>query len=167
VKRLGLCAAVAFLASSCGAGLSGSVSQFFALDYSRLEILRDADAFQVTYYRDTATEVDVVVRLTVVTTGFDFTPGHTFDLSGEYAPGHPRAVVTHAAGGEPARQLPELLQGTLTLDSGGTPGARTQGSFNLSFQETGGDFGEGATVSGDFDAVVQNAALPGSNPNGP
>jgi len=166
MKRLGLCAALALCAASCGGGLSGSVGQFFALDYSRLEILRDADAFQVTYYQDTPTEIDVVVRLTVVTTGYDFTPGHTFDLAGEYAPGHPRAVVTHAAGGEPARTLPALLHGTLTLDSGGKPGERTQGSFNLSFENEGGDFGNGSTVSGDFDAVVVNATLPGSNPSG-
>lgn len=163
MRRLLSCAALLLAASSCGKGLSGSVSQFFALDYSRLEILRDADAFQVTYYRDTPTEVDVVVRLTVVTTGFDFSPGHTFDLSGEYAPGHPRAVVTHAVGGEPARALPLVMHGTLTLDSGGKPGERTQGSFSVSFQESGGDFGTGTSVEGDFDAVERNATLPGAS----
>lgn len=146
---------------SCGkGGLTGSVDQFFPLDYTREEILRTHDAFQVTYYKDSPDQIDVVVRLTVVTTGYDFTPGHSFDLSGEYAPGHPRAVVTHAAGGEPSRMLPPVKKGSLSLDQGGQPGQPTSGSFNLSFGE-GGDFGNGATVGGGFSAVTQDATPDG------
>jgi hypothetical protein len=154
-------AAVALLGllGSCGKGnLSGSVGQFFSLDNNREEILRDDDAFQVTFYRDTATQIDVVARITVVTTGFDFQPGHTFDLSGEYAPGHPRAVVTHAAGGEPSRALPAIKHGALSLDSGGQPGQRTTGTFNVSFEEQGGDFGQGTNLDASFDATTRDAS---------
>lgn len=163
LKHLRLLALVPALLGlgSCGkSGLSGSVDQFFPLDFSREEILRTRDAFQVTYYKDSPDQIDVVVRLTVVTTGFDWKPGHSFDLSGEYAPGHPRAVVTHAAGGEPARALPPVKQGTLNLDKGGEAGQATAGSFNLSFGE-GGDFGNGTTVNGSFDTVATDATPDG------
>ena len=152
---LGLAAA---LLSCGGAELSGSVSQYFSLDVSRQEILRDSDAFQVTYFHDTPNQVDVVARLTVVTTGFDFKAGNSFDLAGEYAPGHPRAVVTHAAGGEPSRTLPPVSRGTLTLSSGGQPGQQTRGSFSLSFASDGGDFGQGTDLNGKFDAVAEDAS---------
>ena len=159
--RLFTGAALALLFASCGKPpLSGSVDQFFPLDFSREEILRDHDAFQVTYYKDGPDQIDVVIRLTVVTTGFDFTPGHSFDLSGEYAPGHPRAVVTHAAGGEPSRALPPVKAGKLTLDSGGAPGQSTSGSFSLAFGQ-GGDFGDGTTVNGNFSTVTQDATPDG------
>lgn len=162
VRRTSLLALV--LLASCGsADLSGSVGQYFSLDFTREEILRSPDALQVTYYRDTESQVEVVARLTVVTSGFDFSPGHSFDLSGEYAPGHPRAVVTHAAGNEPSRALPELKHGTLTLKAGGKPGEATRGSFSLSFQDQGGDFGQGTNLSGKFDAVALNADPTGAN----
>ena len=99
----------------------------------------------------------MVARLTVVTTGFDFRSGQSFDLAGEYAPGHPRAVVTHAAGGEPSRALPPVKRGTLTLSEGGSPGVRTRGSFDLAFADEGGDFGNGRTLSGHFDTRAQDA----------
>jgi len=152
---------LALFASCGGPNLSGSVGQYFSLDFDRQEILRDDDAFQVTYLADGADQVDVVIRLTVVTTGYDFTPGHTFDLSGEYAPGHPRAVVTHAAGGEPSRMLPPIKHGTLTLSSGGQPGQETKGTFSCSFDTSGGDFGQGTDVNGTFDVTATNATPDG------
>jgi len=161
-RRASLLALV--LLASCGASeLSGSVGHYFSLDFTREEILRGPDALQITYYRDTETQVEVVARLTVVTRGFDFTAGHSFDLSGEYAPGHPRAVVTHAAGNEPSRALPALRHGTLTLKAGGAPGEATRGSFSLSFQDQGGDFGQGTNLSGKFDAVALNADPDGAS----
>lgn len=147
------------LAGCGGAPLSGSVDQFFPVDFTREEVLRTDDAFQVSYYRDGPQQIDVVARLTVVTTGFDFQAGHTFDLSGEYAPGHPRAVVSHAAGGEPSRALPPIQRGTLTLSEGGAAGSRTRGSFDLAFASEGGDFGNGRTLSGHFDAAAQDASF--------
>ncbi|MBS2031911.1 MAG: hypothetical protein JST54_28700 [Deltaproteobacteria bacterium] len=156
------CAGALAVFGSCGGpNLSGSVGQYFSLDFDRQEILRDDNAFQVTYFHDGQDQVDVVVRITVVTTGYDFKPGHSFDLSGEYAPGHPRAVVTHAAGGEPSRQLPPIKHGSLTLSSGGQPGQDTKGTFSCSFEMEGGDFGQGTDVNGTFETTTTDATPDG------
>jgi hypothetical protein len=153
----------ALLASVGGCGprkptLTGSLSQYFSLTFTRHEVLRTHNAFQITYYNLTQVEEDVVARITVVTTGYDFTPGHSYDLSGEYAPGHPRCVVSHAAGNEPPRTLPPVLRGKVTLDQGGKLGEQTEGSFSLAFGQ-GGDFGDGRDIGGDFAIVSGGEAF--------
>ena len=149
-------AALLLAVGGCGprmATLTGSLDQYFSLAFTRHEVLRTHNAFQITYYDLTQVEEDVVARITVVTTGYDFTPGHSYDLSGEYAPGHPRCVVSHAAGNEPPRALPLVIRGKVTLDEGGKLGEETEGSFSLAFGQ-GGDFGDGRDISGDFATIA-------------
>jgi hypothetical protein len=137
----------------CGAdnSLSGSVGDLFPLEVSRVEVRRNAQALQVSYFRSTATDVDLVVRVSVDTEGLELKPGQKVDLAGETSAGHARATVVHLAAGEPARVLAPVEKGDLVLDEGGGPGEPTRGDFSMSFQQ-GEGYGAGRTLSGRFSA---------------
>lgn len=144
-------AGIALLASGCASdnSLSGSVSELFPLDVSRVEVRRNTEAFQVSYYSTRGEDIDLVVRVTVATQGVDIQPGRKIDLAGEYQPGHLRTTVIHLAWGEPVRNLPPVKSGDLVVSSGGNPGDATRGNFSMSFDQ-GGDIGAGRTLSGTF-----------------
>jgi hypothetical protein len=152
---------------SCGPdnGLGGSMSEVFPLDVSRVEVARNEQAIQVTYLLNRGLFLDVVARVTVDVEGVNFVPGKPVKLgapdggTAEYAPGHPRCVVTHAPGGEPVRNLPLVLEGDLTLSHGGQPGTDTSGSFSMRFGETEGDIGFNRTLSGTFHAMAIDAGF--------
>ena len=144
-------AGLALLASGCASdnSLGGSVSELFPLDVSRVEVARNPEALEVSYYSTRGEYIDIVVRVTVATQGVDMQPGRKIDLAGEYQPGHLRTTVIHLAWGEPVRNLPPVHSGDLTLSSGGNPGDATRGNFSMSFDQ-GGDFGAGRTLYGNF-----------------
>lgn len=148
------------IAVSCGPdnSLGGSVSELFPLTVSRVDILRNADAFQVSYYNNRGADVDLVARLTVALTGFDFKSDKTYKLAGEYVADHQRATVVHLGGGEPGRVLPHVRNGELKLSSGGNPGETTRGSFSVSFEQTDG-YGGGRTLDGRFLGEAQDAGF--------
>ncbi len=153
-------ALVALALAGCGPqgpSLSGSLSQFFPLTFTSHEVINADGAFQITYFNQTATEIDVVAQVTIDTSGFNVTSGKSFNLAGEYAPGHPRTVVTHVSGNSAPANLPPVATGVLTIDSGGPAGKSTSGSFNLSFGN-GGDFGSGSDLSGTFDTMALASA---------
>ena len=85
-------------------------------------------------------------------------PGADVPLEGEYAPGHPRAVVAHQTSGEPLRTLPPVVDGDLRLTQGGNPGELTRGDFSLRFEETGG-YGSGRTLFGTFSGLAADAGF--------
>lgn len=152
--------AAAVVLSACGAdnSLGGSVSELFPLEISRVEVLRNEEAFQVSYYRNRGADVDLVLRLSVALEGVQLSPGKKIDLVGEYAPGHRRATVIHIAGGEPARILPPVKQGDLVITSGGEPDQDTRGNFSVSFEQSG-DYGAGRTAYGSFAALARDAGF--------
>lgn len=153
--------ALALSASGCGGenSLGGSVSELFPLEVSRVEVQRNDEAFQVSYYRNRGADVDLVLRLSVALQGVELKPdGKPIDLSGEYAPGHPRATLVHLAGGEPARTLPRIHEGDLRLSAGGAPEEETRGSFSVSFEQEG-DYGAGRTAYGNFAGLAQDAGF--------
>ena len=129
--------------------LGGSVSELFPLDVSRVEVRRNTEALQVSYYNNRGEDIDLVVRVTVATDGLDLRSGRKINLAGEYQPGHQRTSVIHLAWGEPVRNLPPVKSGDLSLSSGGNPGDGTRGNFSMSFDQ-GGDFGAGRTLYGNF-----------------
>ena len=158
---------VAYLAVAvCGAlvgcggdnSLSGSVGDLFPLEVSRVEVQRNAEALQVSYYRSTATDVDLVVRLSVATEGLELKPGQKVDLAGETPAGHARATVVHLATGEPARVLAPVEKGDLVLDEGGNPGEPTRGDFSMSFQK-GDGYGSGRSLEGRFTGLAMDAGF--------
>ncbi len=153
--------AAALFFSSCAVenGLGGSISEVFPLEVSRVEVYRNDEALQVTYYRNRGVFLDVVVRLAVALKDVDLKPGNKVVLEGEYAPFHPRASVTHAPGGEPVRSLPPVQKGELTLSGGGPVGTVTTGSFSMLFAAEGGDLGGGRTLNGSFNAVALDAGF--------
>ena len=144
-------AGLALLAPACASdnSLGGSVSELFPLDVSRVEVARNPEAVQVSYYSTRGEYIDIVVRVTVATQGVDLQPGRKIDLAGEYQPGHPRTTVIHLAWGEPVRNLPPVKSGDLVISSGGNPGEGTRGNFSMSFDQ-GGDLGAGRTLYGTF-----------------
>jgi len=144
----------------CGAdnSLSGSAGELFPLEVSRVEVRRNAEALQVSYYRNTATDVDLVARLSVDTAGLELKPGSEVDLAGQAPNGHARATVVHLAAGEPARVFAPVEKGDLVLDEGGNPGELTRGDFSLSFQK-GEGYGAGRTLSGRFSALALDAGF--------
>ncbi|MFZ5468920.1 MAG: hypothetical protein ACOZIN_05720 [Myxococcota bacterium] len=139
--------------------LYGSVDELFSLEVARVEIRRNHEAFQVSYFNNRGANLDVVARVAVSLQDVDFVPGTKIDLSGEYAPGHPRAAVIHEPGGEPARVFPRVKKGDLVLSSGGNPDELTRGDFSVLFEESGGDIGGGRTLGGSFSAIALDAGF--------
>ncbi|XXF79380.1 hypothetical protein P2318_06405 [Myxococcaceae bacterium GXIMD 01537] len=154
---LGL-AVVGLLGCGQANSLSGSASELFTLEVSRVEVRRNNQAFQVSYYRNDGPAVDLVARLTVDTEGLELKPGQKVDLAGDTPSGHARATVVHLAAGEPARVFARVDKGDLVLDSGGAPGEETSGDFSLSFQK-GPDYGAGRTLVGTFSVKAEDASF--------
>ncbi len=173
-----LLAGLALALASCAPDnqLSGSISELFPLDVSRVQVYRNAQAVQVDYYLNRGIYLDVVIRLTVATDGLDIKNGAKINLAGEYAPGHQRAEIAHAPGGEPVRILPNVKKGDLKLDEIGvgpicqydaglpdggipcTPPDTSKGNFSILFADDGsGDIGGGRTLVGTFVAPTQDA----------
>jgi hypothetical protein len=144
----------------CGGenSLGGSVSELFPLEVSRVELLRNSEGFQVSYFNNRGRDIDMVLRLAVSLADVEFEPGDRVRLEGEYAPGHARATVSHLAAGEPLRTLPSVRDGDLHLDRGGKPGEATRGTFSLSFEVTS-EYGGGRNVHGSFSGVTGDASF--------
>lgn len=153
-----LCAA---FASGCAVdnSLGGSIGEVFPLEVSRVEVYRNEEALQITYYRNRGVFLDVVVRIGLALKDIDLKPGTRVPLEGEYAPNHPRVSVSHAPGGEPIRLLPPVQKGELNLTGGGPAGTVTSGNFSMLFAGEGGDIGEGRTLSGNFSALAVDAGF--------
>ncbi len=178
MTRRRLSAALVVALSACGADnvLSGSLSEVFPIDASRVDLARNAEAFQITYLRNRGVFQDVVVRLSVsMVSGvsedggvlsFEPKAGARLALEGEYQPGSPRTAVTHAPGGEPVRSLPRVRKGDLTiteqtltpLPDGGVK-ERLRGNFSMLFEQEGGDLGFGRTLGGNFLGDVSDAGF--------
>lgn len=135
----------------CGGpnSLSGSVDELFSLEVSRVDVLRNAEALQVSYYRNNGLDVDLVARLSVSTEGLELKPGGKVDLGGTTPSGLARATVVHLAAGEPARVFAPVDKGDLLIDEGGDVDQPTRGNFSLSFQR-GEAYGAGRSLQGRF-----------------
>ena len=160
-RKLALAASVVAASLSCGTepALSGSASELFSLQVSRVEVARNDEAFQLTYFNNRGADLDVVVRISVALKDLDVKPGVAIPLGGEYEPGHPRTTVAHAPGGEPVRLFPAVKKGDLTLATGGSPGEQTSGSFSMLFETQGGDLGGGRTLAGKFEGIARDAGF--------
>ena len=149
VALTAVCAALA----GCGGGdntLGGSVGELFPLDISSVEVLRNDFAVQLTYYSNRDTFLDVVVRIVVSTKDITLKRGLTIALQGESEPGHQRTAVAHAPGGEAVRTFPKVKKGDLAITDIGLEGRPSKGSFSMLFEFTGGDLGQGRTLTGTF-----------------
>jgi len=135
----------------CGSAnsLSGSVDELFPLEVSRVEVLRNAEALQVSYYRNNGLDVDLVARLSVATEGLELKPGTKVNLAGMTPSGVARATVVHLAAGEPARVFAPVDKGDLQIDEGGAVEQPIRGDFSLSFQR-GDAYGAGRSLQGRF-----------------
>jgi hypothetical protein len=145
----------ALLLLSCGGTntLGGSVEDLFPLDVSNVEIRRNEQALQISYFANRNDgNLDLVARIIVDTVGQNVTPDSTIRLEGDYAAGHARTTVVHLAAGEPERVLPEVDRGDLHIDQGGPIGEVMSGDFSMSFQQ--GDYGGGRNLYGNFKSVV-------------
>jgi hypothetical protein len=157
VRRLsGLLGVVGLLGCGGSNSLSGSVEELFSLEVSRVEVLRNAEAFQVSYYRNNGLDVDLVARLTVATEGIELKPGGKVSLAGNTPSGVARASVVHLAAGEPARIFAPVDKGDLELDEGGNVDQPTRGNFSLSFQR-GEGYGSGRSLEGRFSSLAMDA----------
>lgn len=146
--------------SSCAVDtLSGSLGALIDLETSRVEVARNDDSFQVSWFRNRGVFLDIVIRMSVFVGDTDLKQGAKLDLAGEYEPGHPRATFAHAPGGEPVRLLPTIKRGDLVISSGGSIGSNTGGNFSVLFDDTGGDFGTGRTLSGTFLGTAADAGF--------
>lgn len=161
--RPGICAALLLGWALLGCGrdnqLSGSVGELFPLGVSRVEVQRNDEALVVSYFANRGVNLDLVIRLSLATRDLELLPGGRVDLAGEYAPGHQRTTVIHAPGGEPARALPPVKKGDLRLSAGGRPDELTRGDFSMLFESTGGDLGQGRTLSGTFAGIALDAGF--------
>jgi hypothetical protein len=161
VRRLaaaaGAAATIALAAGCMGDNsLGGSMSEVFPLDVSRVDILRNDQGFQVSYYNNNGNDIDLVARVSIALEGLDFQAGKDFALQGEYDAGHQRTAVLHLAAGEPPRPLPDVSLGDLQLEQGGNVGEPTKGNFSMSFVADG-SYGSGRTLYGNFSGEAQDA----------
>ena len=158
---LALTASAALVVAAIGCSgdnsLGGSMSEVFPLQVSFVNILRNDQAFQVSYYNNNGNDVDLVARIVVSLDGWDFQSGKDYPLQGFDDAGS-RTSVLHLAAGSPPEPLPEVSLGDLNLSSGGAVGQSTQGNFSMSFVADGG-FGGGRTLYGDFSGQAQDAGF--------
>lgn len=135
--------------------LGGSMSEVFPLNVSFVDILRNDQAFQVSYYNNNGNDVDLVAQIVIALDGLNFQPGGDFPLQGEDDAGQ-RTSVLHLAAGSPPEPLPDVSLGDLQLNQGGNVGEFTSGNFSMSFVADGG-FGGGRTLYGNFSGQAQDA----------
>jgi hypothetical protein len=151
--------AVGSMLPGCGDDtLAGSVSALFSLEVSAEAIQVNDEAFQVTYLQNEPTAVDIVASIGLSTAGIAFVPGATIDLTGDYAPGHPRCTIVHHAANEPEMDLPDISKGTMHLGSGGQVNTQTSGSFSVAFVADG-SYGSGRTLYGSFSGLALDAGF--------
>lgn len=146
---------VAALSCNGDNSLGGSMSEVFPLAVSRVEILRNDQAFQVSYYNNNGNDLDLVARIVLSLDGLNFKPGD-YRLQGQDDAGQQRCSVLHLAAGSPPEPLPEVHLGDLALGKGGSVGEYTQGNFSMSFVADGG-FGGGRTLYGNFSGQAHDA----------
>ena len=154
-----LISAAVAAALACGQGensLTGSLSETFPLDVSTVHVLRNDQAFVVSYEANNGRDIDLVLRFTLALDQLPFQAGRTVNIAGSTDGGTLRATFLHNAAGEPARVLPDVSIGEFTLDKGGNPGDDTRGSFSASFVSDG-SYGSGRAVSGRFHATAIDA----------
>jgi hypothetical protein len=156
LRLVGLLAGVGLWGCGGPNSLSGSVEELFSLEVSRVEVLRNAEALQVSYYRNNGLDVDLVVRLTLATEGIELRPGSKVSLAGRTDSGLARTTVVHLAAGEPARIFAPVDKGDLELDEGGEVDQPTRGNFSMSFQR-GEGYGAGRTLEGRFSSLARDA----------
>jgi hypothetical protein len=151
-RALALAAVAAGALVSCGPdnGLGGSVEEIFPLDISRVEVARNQEALQVSYFFNRGVFLDVVARVSVSLDGVEVRPGVTIPLAGETDGGVLRCTVVHAPGGEPVRVLPHVHRGDMVIRQGGEIGGPIRGDFSMLFASDGGDLGGGRTLYGGF-----------------
>jgi hypothetical protein len=151
VLRLCLSFAAALPLAGCGKDndLHGSVSELFSLGFSRVDVYRNSDALQVSYYANRGPDVDLVIRLAVAVGDLQLENHQKIPLDGEYAPGHARTSVVHMAGGEAMRTFPPVSKGDLVFTSGATSLEGVRGNFDMSFIQTS-DYGGGRSLGGSF-----------------
>ncbi len=152
--RAAVVGAACVLACACGPdnGLTGSMDAVIPLDVGRSEVFLNAEALQVTYYRNRGVFLDVVARVTVYVKDLQVGVGKKIELAGEWRPGSPRTSVAHAPGGEPVRSFPRVKRGDLVLTEGVEIGKPVRGNFAMLFESEGGDLGFGRTLNGTFAA---------------
>lgn len=163
-----------FLCAACleDNSLSGSMSEVFRLDVSRVEVHKNDEAIRVTYLRNNGIYLDIVASVTVSLhlpdgginpadggTLRPLVPGTRIDLAGEYALGHPMVSVVHQPGNEPVRLLPPVQRGDFFVAGGGNPGEETSGDFSIVFQDMGGDIGFGRTLTGRYRGIAIDAGF--------
>lgn len=136
--------------------LEGSVDALFPLSVSQVDMLRNGDAFQVSYYANRGADIDLVARISVYVGDTGIDAGVPLAIQGEYAPGHQRATVVHLTAGEAERVLPPVERGDLMVEQGGGIGQPTRGSFAVLFVQ-GDAYGSGRTLDGTFAAVPRDA----------
>ena len=149
----------ALLLLACGGdnSLSGSLSEIFDLDVSRMEVRRNEQAIQVTYLRNRGVFLDVVARVAVSLDDVEIKPGVRIELGGMTDGGTLRTTVVHAPGGEPVRNLPPVKRGDMIIYEGGSVGEVTKGNFSMLFENEGGDLGYGRTLVGRFSGTAIDA----------
>ena len=131
--------------------LWGSVSELFPLDVSRVDVRRNDQALQISYFANRGADIDLVARVVVRTDGLELAENRPIPLEGfaDEAGIHPRTTVAHVAAGEPVRVLPLVSDGELTLSEVGEIGEPVRGIFELSFVQ-GEAYGSGRGIGGTF-----------------
>jgi len=142
--------------------LGGSMSEVFPLDVSYVDILRNDDGFQVSYYNYNGVGIDLVAQVTVNLNGWNFTAGNDYPLQGEILDGGQRTAVLHLASDSPPEPLADVHLGDLQLNQGGNVGQYTQGSFSMSFVNDGG-YGGGRDLYGNFSGQAHDAGYGDGN----
>ena len=150
-------AAAVVLAGCGGDSLAGSLDELLPLDYDRVEVRLDTQAFVVEYVKEKGPGLGTVFKLVVATQGLDLTQPQKIDLADRLDAGEPRVSISRAVADEPSSLFPPIGAGELTLDLGPPLVGKTlRGDFGLHFAQdsTHKLVGAGRTVRGDFQTHI-------------
>jgi hypothetical protein len=159
IRRLSVLPVLLALAG-CGAPntLEGSLGDQVSLTFDTVEIQRSPTAIAVAYLKALpgGGGHDTVLELVATVDAATLEKAGSINLVEKVGDGL-RGAATRAVSGDPRRDLPPLVRGTLAFEGAATSGKSVSGSFSVLFDQ-GGSVGAGRTAFGDFTATVAEAA---------
>ncbi len=151
-------AALSLLAvlAGCGGeeyGLSGSLLEVLDVTHERVELQLTDQNLSLRFLRPRGTGEDIVLKVSVITTGLAIEPGAEIDLASPAPAGGQRAKVTRHVFEDPVKELPDLQRGKLLLSADPFTRDTVTGTMSATFVQ-GHQVGAGRAVYGSFKAAV-------------
>ena len=154
-----LCVCAIATATLCACGpeshhLEGSLSEVMDLTWRTSDVQQSQNELSLRFVQPQGVGENIVLRVTVSTSGTSVDPDEPVDLAEPDALGNKRGRVTRNVTDDPLQELPEVARGELVFHNPVTSGQTIPGEVHITFVE-GTTVANGRTVFGTFEAKVE------------